>query len=369
MPVKEAKKENEAKNGIKNKPIRKAKKEKLTEAPISQPGYEAILRKKITRKEDIGGNFEIPCNIRGLKHMNALVDQGSDVNATPLSTYMKLTDERPAETDIRLSLASHLYIYPLGISGDVLVEEEKIKLHQEKEIEFDRWRNRNFKNERPALVKIEDEVDDEGEVTSREMGKSGLANTKRRTIWFALLLELEIDQNENHILRPSTVAIAKKLKELIQKDELTIDDLKGAGLEKLKQQYKNDVELEYHVDKLKIVVLTKAQWNSSEGDVSKPRSFKSHMSKSTNPHPCFYNNDFYYLVNLSTGEKYTTSLTMHLASRYHIQGIEDMIPDRRSKEGLDKKEYTLSYADLPRLNLNDIEDMYLLKVQDKLHHL
>ncbi|GJZ86937.1 reverse transcriptase domain-containing protein [Tanacetum coccineum] len=167
---------------------------------------------------------------------------------------MKLTDERSAETDIRLSLASYLYIYPLGIAEDVLVDvvgylypvdfvildikedkkrpfilgtpflttakavikfdkgtitlrsgkskirfhrileslckvekgikndiepiaptmtvnrlvlewEEKIKLHQEKEMEFDRWRNKNFKNERPALVKIEDEVDDKGEVT------------------------------------------------------------------------------------------------------------------------------------------------------------------------------------------------------------
>nr|GEX07150.1 hypothetical protein [Tanacetum cinerariifolium] len=27
------------------------------------PVYEAVLKKKITRKEDIGGNFEIPCNI------------------------------------------------------------------------------------------------------------------------------------------------------------------------------------------------------------------------------------------------------------------------------------------------------------------
>ncbi|GJV97925.1 MAK10-like protein [Tanacetum coccineum] len=54
--------------------------------------------------------------------MNALVDQGSDVNVMPLSTYMKLTDERPIETDIRLSLASHLYIYPLGIAEDVLVD-------------------------------------------------------------------------------------------------------------------------------------------------------------------------------------------------------------------------------------------------------
>ncbi|GKA29503.1 zinc finger, CCHC-type containing protein [Tanacetum coccineum] len=86
------------------------------------PVYEAILRKMITRKEDIGGNFEIPCNIGGLKHMNALVDQGSDVNVMPLSTYMKLTDERPAETDIRLSLACHSYIYPLGIAEDILVK-------------------------------------------------------------------------------------------------------------------------------------------------------------------------------------------------------------------------------------------------------
>ncbi|GJY98877.1 zinc finger, CCHC-type containing protein [Tanacetum coccineum] len=57
-----------------------------------------------------------------MKCMDALVDQGSDVNVMPLSTYMKLTDERLAETDIRLSLASHSYIYPLGISEDVLVD-------------------------------------------------------------------------------------------------------------------------------------------------------------------------------------------------------------------------------------------------------
>ncbi|GKF25872.1 reverse transcriptase domain-containing protein [Tanacetum coccineum] len=54
--------------------------------------------------------------------MNALVDQGSYVNVMPLSIYKKLTDERPAETDIRLSLASHSYIYPLGIAEDVLVD-------------------------------------------------------------------------------------------------------------------------------------------------------------------------------------------------------------------------------------------------------
>ncbi|GJS80043.1 hypothetical protein Tco_0729924 [Tanacetum coccineum] len=35
----------------------------------------------------------------------------------------------------------------------------------------------------------------------------------------------------------------------------------------------------------------------------------------------------------------------------------------------DDKEYEFSYADLPRLSLNNVEDMYLLQVQDKLHHL
>ncbi|GKB04736.1 hypothetical protein Tco_0832931 [Tanacetum coccineum] len=127
--------------------------------------------------------------------------------------------------------------------------------------------------------------------------KMGLA--KRRTTWFDLLLKSDIDKNEKHILGPLTVVIAKKFKELIQKDELTIADLEGAGLKWLKVQYNIDVELEYHVCPLKAAVLSEAQWNSDEEDVSKPISFERHMSKSTKPHPCFYNNDYSYLVDLS----------------------------------------------------------------------
>nr|GEY96452.1 hypothetical protein [Tanacetum cinerariifolium] len=138
--------------------------------------------------------------------------------------------------------------------------------------------------------------------------------------------------NENHILRPSTIAIAKKFKELIQKNELTIADLEGAGLERIKVQYNNDVELEYHVCQLKATVLSEAQWNNDEGDVSKPISFERHMSKSTKPHPCFYNNEYSYLVDLNTEEKHTTSITKHYAARYYQEGIKDMIPERWSKE-------------------------------------
>ncbi|GJR42841.1 hypothetical protein Tco_1310944 [Tanacetum coccineum] len=89
--------------------------------------------------------------------------------------------------------------------------------------------------------------------------KQGSANGKRRTTWFDLLLKSDIDQNDNHILGPSTVTITKKIKAVIQKDELTITDLEGAGLERLKQQYQNNVELEYHVDQLKAAVLSEAK--------------------------------------------------------------------------------------------------------------
>ncbi|GJX49071.1 hypothetical protein Tco_0275916 [Tanacetum coccineum] len=102
--------------------------------------------------------------------------------------------------------------------------------------------------------------------------KSGSAGaTKKKTTSFDLLLKSDNDQNKNHILGPSTVAIVKKLKAIIQKDELTIADLEGVELERLKRS--------------------------------------------------------------------------------------------------DDKEYEFSYADLPRLSLNDVEDMYLLQVQDKLYHL
>ncbi|GJY39792.1 hypothetical protein Tco_0987634 [Tanacetum coccineum] len=116
------------------------------------------------------------------------------------------------------------------------------------------------------------------------------------------------------------------------KEKITILDLEGAGLEKLKQQYKNDVDLEYHIDQLKVAMLSKANWNSDADDVSKPKLFEIHMSKNTKPRPSFYNNNFYYIVSLSMKEKYTTSITNQYASRYYKQGIEDMISKRWCKE-------------------------------------
>ncbi|GKD33309.1 MAK10-like protein, partial [Tanacetum coccineum] len=79
-------------------------------------------RSNKTEEPDLERKTGRHISIGDLKHMNALVDQGSDVNVMPNSTYIRLTDERPTETDIRLSLVGHSYIYPLGIVQDVLVE-------------------------------------------------------------------------------------------------------------------------------------------------------------------------------------------------------------------------------------------------------
>ncbi|GJS38122.1 hypothetical protein Tco_0536504 [Tanacetum coccineum] len=53
----------------------------------------------------------------------------------------------------------------MTINRLVMEWEEKIKLHQEKEMKFDQWRSKIFNNEHPASMKEECEVEDEGEVT------------------------------------------------------------------------------------------------------------------------------------------------------------------------------------------------------------
>nr|GEU89422.1 hypothetical protein [Tanacetum cinerariifolium] len=196
-------KEAKIKNGAENRPIKKPEKEEVVEEPNSRP-IEYYLKHRINEKL-----------------IEGLVD-----------------NNRPAETDIRLSLASQLYIYPLGIVDDVLVEVvehvypvefvildikedkrrpfiletpflttanavikfdkvtitlrsgnskisfigylnpqasprigRKDKTSPGKEIEFDRWRSKNFKDEHPALTKVEGEMDDEGEVGYLAFGR------------------------------------------------------------------------------------------------------------------------------------------------------------------------------------------------------
>ncbi|GJR52227.1 hypothetical protein Tco_1402748 [Tanacetum coccineum] len=426
--------------------------EALTNINVSEAFEKAVQERVLTEIKKLLPTH-IPTSIANYvrPHLNTSVLEVMKNNQISLFTKSSTSADDLSEMDLKIKLLNRIYLNKLNDTYtthqqlyDTLYE--SINLDQEAINAQDAepsFHKRSHDNQDPPNdhdgEKRKKQRKDVGQSSSRSTrrnkslvsGSAGAA--KRRTTWFDLLLKSDIYQNKNHILGPSTIMIVKKLKAIIQKDEFTIADLKGTGLEKLKQQYKNDVELEYHVDQLKASMLSEAKWNSDEDDVSKPRSFERHMSKNTKPHPSFYNNDFYYLVSLSTKKKYTTSLTNHYAARYYIQGIEDMISDRWSKEthryhfealnGIhhwedskidffkakmsnrlegkvysdlriksvvcivvnkkwgygfltsivvrryDDKEYEFNYADLPRLSLNDVEDMYLLQVQDKLHHL
>ncbi|GKE47128.1 hypothetical protein Tco_1478386, partial [Tanacetum coccineum] len=114
----------------------------------------------------------------------------------------------------------------------------------------------------------------------------------------------------------------------------------------------------------------------------------------------FFNNDLAYLQGGSTGRTYTTSLTKMKASKYDLQGIEDMIPNLVSKHDVystkrilavtnvkfniwygyghleetevrrsDKQLYKFMEGDFLRLHLNDIEDTLILVVQNRLFNL
>nr|GEV18052.1 putative ribonuclease H-like domain-containing protein [Tanacetum cinerariifolium] len=195
-----------------------------------------------------------------------------------------------------------------------------------------------------------------------------VSDSQKSKTWFDLFLKSDIDKDENHILGPSTVAIAKKFKELILIDELIIADFKGARLERLKAQYKNDVELKYHVTQLKASVLSEAQiperWS---------KEVRCFIFEALNGiHHWEENRIDFFKVGMSAVTEGNIFSDLRIKSVVHIDvnkkwgyGFLTSIEVRRS----DDKEYEFSYVDLPRLSVNDVEDMYLLYVQDKLHHL
>ncbi|GKA52670.1 hypothetical protein Tco_0745985, partial [Tanacetum coccineum] len=179
IPVKEAERNNE----IKNKPIKKAEEEEVIEVLNSRPVeyylkhrineklikalvdnnrfndsllrarvgkvkgktytvlprwpvYEAILKKNITKKEDIKGNFKIPCSIGGLKHVNAF-DKGT---ITLKSRKSKISSHRRPDSPCMTEKGVKNDIEPIALTMTVnrlvLEWEERIKLHLGREMKF-----------------------------------------------------------------------------------------------------------------------------------------------------------------------------------------------------------------------------------------
>nr|GEW64112.1 hypothetical protein [Tanacetum cinerariifolium] len=102
----------------------------------------------------------------------------------------------------------------------------------------------------------------------------------------------------------------------------------------------------------------------------------------------FFNNDQEYLKSSDPKRTYTTLITKTKASRYEIEGIEDMVPTLWRVKSVSVKKlhgyghlkeimvktadhqlYKFKEGDFINQHMNDIEDMLLLAVQHKLFHL
>nr|GEU83501.1 hypothetical protein [Tanacetum cinerariifolium] len=112
-----------------------------------------------------------------------------------------------------------------------------------------------------------------------------------------------------------------------------------------------------------------------------------HRGRQFIPQDYFINNDLQYLKGGSLSRQYSTSVTKTKAATYEIKWIEDMDPNlwiarlkiikRHDYDHLDEIEvrreaqqlYTFKEGNFPRLRLQDIEDILLLLVQQKLTNL
>ncbi|GJT29595.1 hypothetical protein Tco_0909870 [Tanacetum coccineum] len=110
----------------------------------------------------------------------------------------------------------------------------------------------------------------------------------------------------------------------------------------------------------------------------------NHRGRHVIPFDYFINNDMEYLKGGSLSRKYSTSITKTKDATYEVQWIEDMVPnlwslvkvwydyghlDEIEVHREDQHPYKFKEGDFPLLGLQDIKDMLLLLVQQKLTNL
>ncbi|GJR21946.1 hypothetical protein Tco_0970473 [Tanacetum coccineum] len=173
--------------------------------------------------------------------------------------------------------------------------------------------------------------------------------------------------------------------------------------------YRSSIELEYHLEQRYLAFSEQLDWINPEGDrcpydLSKPLPLQGPLSHLTIPIEFFFNNDLEYLTNGNKERKYVALVTKTKAASYNLKFIKDMIPKSRNiakslrevfshmqilavvrltidnqfgyeylKEIVvkraDLKEYSFKEGDFSILHLNDIKDLFLLYVQQKIHNL
>ncbi|GJW32027.1 hypothetical protein Tco_0052059 [Tanacetum coccineum] len=174
-------------------------------------------------------------------------------------------------------------------------------------------------------------------------------------------------------------------------NNLTQETLLGPAFRLLKGTRSNYAELEYDFKECYKALLEKLDWENPKGDdypfdLTKPLPLVMSRNRQKVHVDYFFNNDLKYLQGGILTMTYTTSLIKTKAAQYDLPGIEDMVPNnmdpveviRKHRYGYlkeivvrrsDNVLYRFKEGDFPRLRINDIEDMLLLVVQNRLTNL
>ncbi|GJS36687.1 zinc finger, CCHC-type containing protein [Tanacetum coccineum] len=188
MPVEEVEKMNEVENGARNKSIKTSKNEEAVEAhdiKLSLVSHSYIYSLGTAE----GVLVEVAEHVFPVDFMILDIKENKKrpfILGTPFLTTAKVTIKFDLGTITLSSGKSKVSFYRIfdsscitdkGVKNDiepiapimivdrlVLEWEERIKLHLEKEMNFNQWRSNNFKNKQLAHVKVEGGMDDDGEV-------------------------------------------------------------------------------------------------------------------------------------------------------------------------------------------------------------
>ncbi|GKC92267.1 hypothetical protein Tco_1157709 [Tanacetum coccineum] len=147
---------------------------------------------------------------------------------------------------------------------------------------------------------------------------------------------------------------------------LTQETLLGPTFKLLKGTRTNFAELEYDFEECYKALSEKHDWNNPEGgdypfDLTKPLPLVMNGNRQIVPVDYFFNNDLKYLQGGISTMTYTSSTNKTKAAQY-ARGLEsshDVYSTKRILAVTRVKE-----GDFPRLLINDIEDMLLLRVED-----
>ncbi|GJX41678.1 hypothetical protein Tco_0256668 [Tanacetum coccineum] len=168
---------------------------------------------------------------------------------------------------------------------------------------------------------------------------------------------------------------------------LTQETLLGPAFKLLKGTRSNYAELEYDFEECYEALSEKLYWNNPEGDdylfnLTKPQPLVMNGNLQIVSVDYFFNNDIKYLQGGILTMTYTTSITKTKVAQYDLEGIENMVPniwspvkvayDKHALWGISHWRDQLTRVeegDFPRLRINDIEDMLILVVQNRLTNL